>query len=108
MSRLPGAWDDPFGETFKVGVLVLVAYRLGKYRQADHPLAKLVRPGADAMAIKLASKVVDRERRRAEEHRGRGAPPAVACEKLSDKIRVFVSEHVHAMEKAARAGGMVR
>jgi histone-lysine N-methyltransferase SETD2 len=108
VSRLPGAWDDPFGETFKVGVLVLVAYRLGKYRQADHPLAKLVRPGADAMAIKLASKVVDRERRRAEEHRGRGAPPAVACEKLSDKIRVFVSEHVHAMEKAARAGGMVR
>jgi histone-lysine N-methyltransferase SETD2 len=108
VARLPAAWDDPFGHTFKAGVLVLVAYRLGKYRQADHPLAKLVRPGADAMALKLASKVVDRERRRAEEHRGRGAPPAVACEKLSDKIRVFVSEHVHAMEKAARAGGMVR
>jgi hypothetical protein len=105
VARLPGAWEDPFQDVFKAGVLLLVAYRLGKYRQANHPLSRLVRPGADAMALKLAAKVVDRERKRAEEARPDAPRAAVARDKLSDKIKTFVSEHVHAMEKAARAAG---
>jgi hypothetical protein len=92
-------------------VLTLVTYRLGKYRQPDHPLARLVSrgAGADAMALKLAARVVARERRRAAE---RGPAPGaavvavVACDKLSEKVKSFVSDHVHALERAARAAGV--
>jgi len=97
ISRLPEVWDNPHGDAFKVGVLMLVAYRLGKYKQAEHPLARLVRPSADAMAIKLASKVVDRERRKADSSSKQSA--GVQRDALGEKIKTFVSEHVHALSR---------
>ena len=111
VGALPTTWSDPGSDAFAQGVLTLVTYRLGKYRQPDHPLARLVSrgAGADAMALKLAARVVARERRRAAE---RGPAPGaavvavVACDKLSEKVKSFVSDHVHALERAARAAGV--
>ena len=40
--------------------------------------------------------------------RGAGPPAVVLCDKLSDKIKTFVSEHVHALERAAKAAGFSR
>ena len=111
VGALPTTWSDPGSDSFAQGVLTLVTYRLGKYRQPAHPLARLVPKGsgADAMALKLAARVVARERRRASE---RGPAPAaavvavVACDKLSEKVKAFVSDHVHALERSARAAGV--
>ena len=111
VGALPTTWSDPSSDSFAQGVLTLVTYRLGKYLQPAHPLARLVPKGsgADAMALKLAARVVARERRRAAE---RGPAPAaavvavVACDKLSEKVKAFVSDHVHALERSARAAGV--
>jgi len=94
LARLPAAWVDPGSSAFASGVLVLVAYRLGKYKQDAHPLSRLVRPAADAIALKLAAKIVARERSRV-------GGAALLCDKLSDKVKLFVSDHVHAMERSA-------
>jgi len=93
VGRLPESWEDPCGDAFRAGVLILVAYRLGKYRQAEHPLSRVVRPVADVMALKLATKVVDRERRKVEQAKGR--PAGVQRAALSSKIKSYVTEHVH-------------
>ena len=97
--RLPDGWSDTGSDAFAFGVLVLVSYRLGKYTQPGHPLARAVRPGADAMAIKLATKVVERERTKAAAHGPR--PPhaaagahAVRRDALGERIKTFVSESV--------------
>ena len=105
VSRLPEQWDNPYSEAFKVAVLVLVAYRLGKYRQPDHPLFRVVRSGADDMVRKLAGKVVDRERRKADEQGGAAKRGGLQKASLSEKIKVFVQEHVHMLEKGAHGSG---
>ena len=108
VSRLPEQWDSPYSESFKTAVLVLVAYRLGKYRQPEHPLFRVVRSGADDMVRKLAGKVVDRERSKADEQGGASKKGGLQKASLSEKIKVFVQEHVHMLEKGVHSSGQAK
>jgi len=102
VASLPETWESPYGEPFKAAVLILVAYRLGKYRQPEHPMCRVVRAGADDMVRKLAGKVLDRERRKADEQGGAAKRGALQKASLSEKIKTFVQEHVHQLATAAK------